>query len=308
MQVVTRAALTSAGYTWDRIRANLDAGRWRALNERVLCRHNGPLTRAEQRAAVYLSAPPPAALAGLTAAEFWGVGGHADHAIHLLVAKGSRPRPVAGAEVAVHESRRFRTSDVLVVGGIGFTEVHRSVIDGCAWIRDAGAAARLLVAAVQQRRTWPDRLAEALEDAGRVRHAALVRRLLADLSGGAEALSEVEFLAFCRRHGLPRPTLQHRDGTGRGRRYLDARFRRADGRLVLVEIDGGVHLTLTSRWNDTRKDNWSAIAGRLVLRFPSVAVYTDDAEAVAQIRTALGLVRTTQGHDPEWLGQVSRLG
>ncbi|MBV9368676.1 MAG: hypothetical protein JO074_02520 [Frankiales bacterium] len=181
---------------------------------------------------------------------------------------------------------------------MGVTDVHRGVVDACAWAPDAKTAARVLVAAVQQRRAWPDRLIRTLDEAGRIRHAPVLRRLLSDLTGGAEALSEVEFLAFCCRHRLPKPSLQHRDGTGRTRRYLDARFRRADGGEVLVEIDGGVHLDLTTRWNDTRKDNWSSLAGRLVLRFPSVAIYTDDAEAVAQIRAALGLVRTTPGQSP----------
>jgi very-short-patch-repair endonuclease len=67
-------------------------------------------------------------------------------------------------------------------------------------------------------------------------------------------------------------------------------FRRPDGRLVRVEIDGGVHLTLTARWRDTAKDNDAALAGVVVLRFPSVAIYTDDPVAVAQLRRALGLV------------------
>jgi len=297
VHVVSRAQLTAQGYTWARIRSQLDAGRWRALNERVVCRHNGPLTRREQWAATFLSARPPAALGGLTAVEFFGVRGHADEAVHVLARRGCRLPAIEGVRVIVHESRRLHSRDIVMYGDLGFTEVHRSVIDACAWTSEPAAAARLMVAAVQQRRAWPDRLVTALAGAGRVRHSALLRRLLTDLSDGAEALSEVEFLAFCRRHRLPRPVLQHRDGSGRRRRYLDARFVRADGQIVLVEIDGGVHLTLAARWNDTRKDNWSSIAGRLVLRFPSIAIYTDDAEAVAQIRAALRLVRATPGHD-----------
>jgi hypothetical protein len=304
MQIVTRAQLADLGYTWDKVQANLAGGRWQAINDRVVCRHNGPLTRDEVLSAVYLTARPPAALGGLTAVEFCGVRGHADPAVHLLVAKGSRPCPVPGVNVVVHESRRFTAYDVRHVRNLGLTDIHRAVIDACAWMADERAAARLLVDAVQQRRAWPDRLMRALAKAGRVRHAALMGSLLHDLSGGAEALSEVEFLSFCRRHRLPRPELQHREDAGGRRRYLDARFRRPDGRLVLVEIDGGVHLTLTTRWNDTRKDNWSSLAGRLVLRFPSVAIYTDDPEAVRQLRAALGLVRPTPGPDPASLGQV----
>src|SRR3954454_23849614 len=100
----------------------------------------------------------------------------------------------------------------------------------------------------------------------------LMQRVLTDIGGGAQAMCELEFLKFCRRHGFPEPTLQVRvDRQGR-RRYLDAEFRRPGRQPVRVEIDGGVHLTLTQRWLDTRNDNDAAIDGDLVLRFPSVAI------------------------------------
>lgn len=119
---------------------------------------------------------------------------------------------------------------------------------------------------------------------------ALGRALIDDLGGGAQALSEVEFLAFCRRHGFPRPELQVRLDTRGRRRYLDATFRAPCGRIVRVEIDGGVHLTVSQRWRDTRNDNDAIIDGELVLRFASFAIYTNDRTAVAQLRRALGLV------------------
>jgi len=78
----------------------------------------------------------------------------------------------------------------------------------------------------------------ALACAGRVRHKRMLVALCRDLVGGAQALSEVEFLAFCRRHGLPRPELQVRLDTAGRRRYLDAMFRLTSGRVVRVEIDG----------------------------------------------------------------------
>ena len=74
------------------------------------------------------------------------------------------------------------------------------------------------------------------------------------------------------------------------RRYLDATFRTVDGRVLYVEIDGSVHLNLTTRWADTAKDNDAVIADQKTLRFPSIAIYADDPRAVAQLRAALGLV------------------
>ena len=50
---------------------------------------------------------------------------------------------------------------------------------------------------------------------------------------------------------------------------------------------GGIHLQLAVRAKDTIKDNDTALDGHLVLRYASVSIYTDDPEAVRQIRRAL---------------------
>jgi len=288
--VATRRQLLAAGVTDGTLRANLVADRWRALNERVICTHNGPLTVSQQRWAVFLSAPQPAAMCGRTAMAMWGVTGHDDGAVHVLVRRGARVLPVPGGEVAVHESRRFGPGDVVSGRAPQLTSLARATVDAATWTRTPRDAARLLVAPVQQRLELAANLLRVVERTGRVRHRAMLLSLCRDLVGGAQALSEVEFLAFCRRHGLPPPVLQGRlDAAGR-RRYLDATFRLAGGRVVRVEVDGGVHLTLTTRWLDTLKDNDATLAGHVVLRFPSVAIYLDDPRAVDQLRRALGLV------------------
>ncbi|MDQ1686461.1 MAG: hypothetical protein QOC82_3198 [Frankiaceae bacterium] len=288
--VSTRQQLLAAGVTVATLRANLAAGRWRALNERVVCLHNGPLTESQRRWAVYLSAAQPAAMCGRTAMTMWGVAGYDDGRVHVLVRRGARVLPVPGVDLAVHESRRFAATDIVYGRAPDLTSLARATVDAATWCSAARDAARLLVAPVQQRLERPANLLRELQATGRVRHRGVLLSLCRDLVGGAQALSEVEFLAFCRRHGLPRPELQVRlDSAGR-RRYLDAAFRLADGRMVRVEVDGGVHLTLTTRWLDTVKDNDAALSGQLVLRFPSVALYLDDPRAVQQLRRALGLV------------------
>ena len=229
-------------------------------------------------------------MCGRTAMAMWGVVGHVDTAVHIVVPRGAKVLPVHGVEAAVHESRRFRQSDIVYGRSPQLTSLARATVDAAAWTTWPREAARVLVAPVQQRLELPANLLRVLDGAGRVRHRRMLMSLCRDLVGGAQALSEVEFLAFCRRHRLPRPNLQIRlDAAGR-RRYLDAAFRGADGRLVRVEIDGGVHLSLTTRWLDTAKDNDAVLAGHVVLRFPSVALYLDDPRAVSQLRRALGLV------------------
>jgi hypothetical protein len=287
--VVRRTHLLAAGVTLATMRSQLGARRWRELNDSVICLHNGPLTPEQARMAVVASAQWPAALCAVTAMSLWGVVGVETDVVHVVVRRGARVLPVPGVRVKVHESRRFTDADVSRVRQLPATSLDRATIDAAAWTPDAREAARIIVAPVQQRRTTAKRLMSTLASAGQVRHRRVLAALLADIEGGAEALSESEFLAFCRRHGLPRPMLQVRlDSAGR-RRYIDATLRAGD-RVVRVEVDGGVHLSLTQRWRDTAKDNDAALDGRVILRFPSVAIYTDDPVAVRQLRRALGLV------------------
>jgi hypothetical protein len=298
--ILTRAQLWRAGVTEGQVRADLEARRWRALNEVVICTHNGPLTTPQAQWATVLSAAAPAALAGLTAMQGWGVSGFAADPIHVLVARGARVTAVPGIPITVHESRRFSVDDICTEQSPNATSLERSVVDAAVWSRDALTASRIIVAPIQQRKTSAGQLRETLENAGHVKYRRVLLALLSDLYGGAEALSEVSFLRWCRRHGFPRPVLQVRlDNAGR-RRYVDAVFRGLHGRRVLVEVDGGVHLTLATRWQDTSKDNDAVIAGELTLRFPSVAIHSDDPAAVRQLREALGLVsvRRASGNAP----------
>lgn len=109
-----------------------------------------------------------------------------------------------------------------------------------------------------------------------------------DIAQGAEALSEIDFVRLCRRFTLPAPIQQavRRDASGR-RRYLDASWRRHDGRLVVVEVDGALHLTARRWWADQLRQNELVLDDALVLRYPSVVVRTEQALVARQLRRAL---------------------
>ena len=285
--VVTRAQLAGTGTSRAHVVANLNGGRWQRLNERVICLHNGPLTRRQQLWAVLLSGPPVAALCGLTVLELNLLRGFATNDVHLLIPQGSRFLGVPGVAVSLHPLRQFPVEDIRLLDNLRATLPDRAVVDAACWTADEMTAVRLLVAGVQQLRIYPSLLKEELLARRTSRHRRLLLLLCNDLEGGAQALSEVEFLAFCRRHGFPRPTLQVRVDSGGRRRYLDATFRRRDGSTFGVEIDGGIHLQLKVKARDDLKDNYAKLARRLVLRYASVLIYTDDSEAVQQIRDAL---------------------
>ena len=267
--------------------AKLDSGRWNRLNDRVICLHNGPPTRRQQLWAVLLSAPPVAALCGLTVLELERIYGFPAKAVHVLVPDGRRVLPVPGVDVVVHPCRQFPDEAIRLFDDLRATPTSRAVVDAAAWAADEKTAARLLVAGVQQLRIYPTLLKDEVLARKTLRRRRLLLLLCNDLEGGAQALSEVEFLAFCRRHGFPRPRLQVRmDANGR-RRYLDATFTRPDGSEFGVEIDGGIHLQLKVKARDDLKDNYAKLDRRLILRFASVLIYMDNPEAVAQIRRAL---------------------
>jgi hypothetical protein len=146
----------------------------------------------------------------------------------------------------------------------------------------------LVIAAVQQRLTLLRRLCEELEQVGQVRHLTLLHRVLVDIEGGAQALSEVDFADVCRRSGLPEPVRQviRTDGEGR-RRYVDVELRSKRGKSWLVEIDGAAHLVASTYWRDMARANGIVIGGDSMLRFPTVALYLDEKSVVSQLRAAL---------------------
>ena len=291
--IVLRGQL-AAELTQSEVEAQVAARRWQALGSTVIALHNGELTQRQSWWAAVLAAEGPSALAGRTAAEAHGLLGWEAEAVHVVIQRGAKVNRVPGVHVKVHESRRFTGEDIHESKSPPMVTVERALIDAAAWSRSPRTACGLLAAGVQQRLTTAERLTEMLASVGRVRHRRLLGRVLMDIAGGAQAVSEVDFLRFCARHGMPRPTLQvRRDVNGR-RRYLDAVFRRADGQTVRVEIDGAAHLVVSTYWSDMVRHNDFTLHREPLLRFPSAYIHAADPVAVAQLRAALGLSATCQ--------------
>jgi hypothetical protein len=306
--MASRAQLASAGIGKHAVEAQLQAQRWRALGPTVIALHNGPLQKVQQWWAAVLAAEGPAALAARTAAEAAGLTGWETDVVHIVVQRGAKVNAVAGLALKVHESRRFEMEDVHPSRTPPQVTIERALVDAAVWSRRPRTACGLLAAGVQQRLTTAMRLREELESAGRVRFRALLLAVLGDIEGGAHAVSEVDFLRFCRRHGLPEPVLQVRADTRGRRRYLDATFTRKDGRLIGVEIDGAAHLLVATYWTDMTRLNDLVIGGRRILRFPSFVIYADDPLAVAQLRAALKLDVLSERGAPMTAGRSDRSG
>jgi hypothetical protein len=95
--LITRTQLRQLGVSRARERTQLRAGRWRALNDSVLCTHNGPLSRLQMMCAAVLGCRGLVGLAGLTALERHGVVGLFDEAVHIRPPRDfGKPYPQPG--------------------------------------------------------------------------------------------------------------------------------------------------------------------------------------------------------------------
>src|SRR4051794_29036967 len=288
--VATRRQLLTTTVTDAQIDRCLSVARWRQLGGSVVVLHNGPLTRRQQMAAAVLAGASPCALAARTAAEAAGLMGWSEPTVEILVPRGAKFPELQDIRVRVHESRRFDAEDIAGGAWPPRVRIERALIDAASWTQRPRSACGILAAGVQQRLTTAGRLLEEIDKAGAIRAHRILRSALLDIDGGAQAVSEMDFLKFCRRHRLPTPSLQtiRHDRNGR-RRYLDATLIGPTGRVVRVEIDGALHLLVRTYWDDMSRGNELSIDGEMHLRFPSAAIHLDDPVALDQLRRALGL-------------------
>lgn len=263
----------------------MSAGRWRRWGHAIVL-HNGPLTTEQRWFVARIHVGPRSILTAFTAAQAFGLSGWERDHVHVLAPLGARRVGGCPVPLTVHRVRHWDTvrrhsgapvhlrADALAVAAGSFDSPR--------------PACGILAAAVQQRIAGAGDLEDAVRRSIRVRHRALLLAALADIAQGSEALSEIDFVRLCRRHELPEPVRQavRVERSGR-RRYLDASWRRRDGRLVVVEVDGALHLAPKRWWDDQLRQNELALGGAVVLRYPSVVVRTEPNLVAAQLRRAL---------------------
>jgi hypothetical protein len=265
--VATLKQLVGVGVSSHHVEAQVAAHRWRRYGEHCVVAHNSVPTRRQWMWVALLDHPEPVALAGLTALEVGGLRffGRETQDVHIVVRRGTKPRGLAG--VTVHESRRFRDGDIRRTDGLPHTPYPRSALDAGAWQPHPRYACGLLAAVVQQRLCSPAELEQALATVGRIRHKQHMRLAVHDIAGGAEALSELDVAALCRRFGLCAPTRQRvrRDRHGR-KRYLDCEWTLPDGSEVVLEVDGAHHLEVAHWEADVKRERATVVAGRTARR------------------------------------------
>ena len=276
-------SLVDDGWTVAAVRAQLDARRWQRLGRAILT-HNGPPSTRERRTAALITLGPRALLTSFTSLEEAGLTGWEREALHVLVPRSARTRRPADLTLRIHytddwpeaQTRRDRIGRAAVLAASSFASTR--------------PACGLLAATVQQRLIRPSDVVGAVEAASRTRHRRPLLAAAQDIAQGAQALSEIDLARLCRRQGLPEPLRQavRQEPSGR-RRYLDAEWRTRSGRRVVAEVDGALHLIAGRWWDDQLRQNELAIAGDVVLRFPTVVVRNEVHLVVDQLTRALEL-------------------
>jgi hypothetical protein len=295
--------LVDAGLTEAAVRAHVEARRWQRMGSRCVIAHNSAPTRSQWRWVAVLDPPGPCALAGFTALELeeFHYFGTEPQLIHTVIRRGAEYHRFPG--VKVHESRRFDGADVLYDGRTPHLPAPRSALDAAAWQPNPRYASGVLAAVVQQRVCTVEQLAAELPRIGRIRHKQRLRLTIADIGGGAEALSELDVASMCRRFGIPEPDRQRfrRDRAGR-KRFLDCEWELDDGSVLVLEVDGSHHL-LVEHWEaDMKRERKIVGRRRTVIRCSANEARFEQRELVADL-LALGVRRLA----PPELGIASRV-
>lgn len=275
------------------IRWRVSSGRWQRPCKGTLVTHSGPLPWIQMLRVSLIAAGPGAALGGLTAAWEDGFKGFGDtdpayeRPIHILVpATRKRRTELPYPNIKLHYSTALTDLDVHPARDPRRTRIARSLVDAASWRATDRGAMAILAAGVQQGKTQVCDLLAVLDRRKTLYRRRLMYEVIADIEGGAQALSELDFTGLVvRRFGLPEPTRQaaKRDSRGR-RRWIDAVWER---QKVMVEIDGAQHSGPLEQWDDMERDNDFNAEGYRVLRFPAWLVRRDPAAVARAIQSAL---------------------
>ena len=219
------------------VRRHLRVGRWSQRTSHVFSITTGPLSFDQRLWMSVLHAGPTALVGGLSAAAVHGLRNWDRDVITVLVDDELSFDPVPG--VHFFRSRRplqdWRSSRPLPV-----SRVEPAILLFAAYEPSLRTGLGAVMATCQQRLTTVHRLrpwADAMRPLRRARH---LRSLFLDLEGGAQSLAEVDLRSMCRTFGICPPSSQRRRRDRAGTmRWTDAEWRLSDGRILVLEVDGG---------------------------------------------------------------------
>lgn len=283
--VLSRQQALAGGLTPEAWRWRLYLDRWQMLLPGVIVWHGGTPTFAEKVQGAVLYGGVGAAVSG-------------DALVHLTKPRGEAPTSIDVAvgpscQVAPHDF--FRPHRVTRLAELRHParfpsqiRIAPAVLHAAAWARSDRAAEWRVAAAVQQRLVTVTQLREGLALLPRLPRRRAVSLVLDDVAFGAHARTELDFLAFLRRNGLPLPDRLQFKVRANGVRYLDGWWAK---QRVAVELDGTHHMEVGTWDEDILRSNALLVASRhdrlLLLRVTAGNLRHKEVELAEQFRAAL---------------------
>ncbi len=287
--LLSREQLNLLGVDRHQVRSMVRAERWQPVGPLVVATTTGVLTRDQLMWAGVLHAGAPSLVGGLTCAALHGLQRWERPEVTVVVAKSESITPLEGVRFV--ETRR----DLAALGsrraGVPTMRLEPALLLYAGYVRSERTACGVLAAAVQQRLTTPAALDAWLPKMRPLRRSRLFAGLLVDLAGGAQSVAELDVAVVCERGDLAPPTRQvlRRDRRGR-RRYTDCEWELPDGTVVVLEVDGGLHMEVDTWWQDMARERELVIAGKRVIRCSTYELRTSPGR-IARDLSALGVPR-----------------
>lgn len=263
------------------VRRAVARGDWQKVTERTVLASIRQLDASAEMWAAILHCGQEALLGGRNALVLHGWRGDLTRPFDVVVASRVQP-PKSEDWIRVHRlnaHRRVGTNPPRV-------PVHDAVLQAAGWARSEREAMYVLVSALQQRLSTPDRILRRLQS--NTPRRGLICAMVLEYRDGIQSLNEYDFAALCRRFGLPRPTRQVliHDAQGKGR-SIDVEFDLGE-RTLRVEIEGVHHLNPDSWIEDIDRHNDIVLAGESpYLRVASLTLRLDPRPFMTKLRRAL---------------------
>lgn len=259
--ILSRAALREMGVDRNMVRREIGAERWASHGHQTVALHTGELSDLARRwLAVWEVGASVAALDGVTALQHAGMTGYDDDTVHVSVRHTVEAECVDG--VRIHKVIR-RVDHELLGSGIPRTRPAVAAVRAAHWAVSDRQAALLLLMPVQQRLCTGAQLIDAVAlNPGRNRRK-FIHVVAHDVADGAHSLGELDFVAACRKRGLPEPSRQRVVKLPNGKAYLDVAWEEA---RLAVELDGTGHVLGLQMVDDDLRQNEVQLGDDLVLR------------------------------------------
>jgi hypothetical protein len=288
--VIARWQAAEAGLDTQAIDAHLRWGHWQSLYRGVYATFTGEPSRIPILWAAVLRAGSGAILSHQSAAEVDGLAGQPGPVCHVMISSARRLTPLQGGRleqaprIVVHYSARIdqaRHPTRLPPR----TRVEETTVDLSQAAATLDGALSWLIRACSRRLTTAELLLATMQARPRLRWRTELTNAVSDVGDGAHSILEWRYIRGVERpHGLPPATRQAVSKAGRRTRYLDNRYQ---GYGVAVELDGRAAHPAEARWRDIHRDNASAGAGIVTLRYGWADVTENPCRVAAEVAQVL---------------------